>query len=174
MTRIHVALLLVCLPLVGHAQMYKCKQADGRTTFQDVECPPGTAGTKILSAVPKTPEVMSIIADSQGHFHAGVMINDVRVDGVIDTGATLVSMSVATARSMGIPVAGSRVGRAQTANGIITTFNRVVPLVRIGGIDLYDVEISITANSPTLIGMNVLRRLKVSEENGQMTLSKQW
>jgi aspartyl protease family protein len=118
------------------------------------------------------PQTMSLIADSRGHFHSSLTINGVEVQGVIDTGATLVSISTATASAMGIPLEGGHAGRSQTANGAINMLSKVMPSVRIGNIVLENVEISISANTPTLIGMSVLSRLKIREENGQMVLSK--
>ena len=118
------------------------------------------------------PQTMTLNADSHGHFRTGITINGVEVVGLIDTGASLVSISAPTANAMGITVAGSHAARSQTANGIIMTFNQLVPTVRIGSIALDNVEIAITPNSPTLIGMSILNRLHMSEANGQMILSK--
>ena len=43
------AAIMACLPLLAHAQGYKCKQADGSTSYQDHACAAGTASS---SAVP--------------------------------------------------------------------------------------------------------------------------
>jgi aspartyl protease family protein len=118
------------------------------------------------------PQVLTMNADPHGHFHTGVSINGVEVMGVIDTGATLLTMSAATANSMGITTEGSQMAGAVTANGNITTFNKMVPTVRIGDIVLDNVEIAISEKSPTLIGMSVLKRLNITESNGQMILSR--
>ncbi|MCK9387639.1 MAG: TIGR02281 family clan AA aspartic protease [Sulfuritalea sp.] len=119
------------------------------------------------------PQFLSLIADSRGHFHSSLTINGVTVVGVIDTGASTVAMSVATANLMRIPLAGSTLGRSQTANGNVGTLNKVVPSIRVGNsIILDNVEIAILPNTPTLIGMSVLRRLKVSAAGGQMVLSR--
>jgi hypothetical protein len=37
----------VFLPLMAHAQAYKCQQADGSLGFQDLPCQKGTAGSRI-------------------------------------------------------------------------------------------------------------------------------
>jgi len=118
------------------------------------------------------PQVLTLNADSHGHFHIGVSINGVEVIGMIDTGASLLALSQATANSMGITAEGSKVAGAVTANGNITTFNKMVPSVRIGDIVLDNVEISISEKTPTLIGMSVLKRFNITESNGQMILSR--
>ncbi len=44
-----VAAIMACASLLTHAQGYKCKQADGSTSYQDHACAAGTASS---SAVP--------------------------------------------------------------------------------------------------------------------------
>jgi len=45
-------------------------------------------------------------------------------------------------------------------------------MLKIANIELYNVEISITPNVPTLIGMSALSQLSISTASGNMTLSK--
>jgi predicted aspartyl protease len=47
-----------------------------------------------------------------------------------------------------------------------------VPMVRIGNIELYNVDVCITSNSPPLIGMSALSRFTIKQENGQMIMTK--
>ncbi len=47
--RTMVAAIMACASLLAHAQGYKCKQADGSTSYQDHACAAGTASS---SAVP--------------------------------------------------------------------------------------------------------------------------
>jgi Domain of unknown function (DUF4124) len=51
--RILLFALLVFVPLLSHAQAYKCKQANGATSFQDEPCPVGVAAAKL--ALPSAP-----------------------------------------------------------------------------------------------------------------------
>jgi hypothetical protein len=48
-TKISAALMaaFLCIPLLAHAQAYKCKQPDGSLGFQDHPCQVGAAGTAI-------------------------------------------------------------------------------------------------------------------------------
>ena len=47
-TRISWAVwLLLCLPLLAQAGTYKCKQPDGRMSFQDHPCPAGAVATPL-------------------------------------------------------------------------------------------------------------------------------
>jgi hypothetical protein len=40
-----LAVILVCMPWLAHAQGFKCKQADGSTSYQDHACPAGSASS---------------------------------------------------------------------------------------------------------------------------------
>ncbi|MGZ3239780.1 MAG: DUF4124 domain-containing protein [Burkholderiaceae bacterium] len=44
-----LTILFICAPLFAYAQVYKCKQPDGSTTFQDQECPSGATSSQIES-----------------------------------------------------------------------------------------------------------------------------
>lgn len=174
MTRIALTILLACLPLATHAQLYKCKRPDGSSTFQDTACAADASSTKITAPKSGAAQSMTLSADSYGHFHTRISINNVEVQGVIDTGASMVAISAETAHEMGISLAGSKLAVFQTANGSVYSYIKVMPLVKVGEIEMYNVEVSITERSPTLIGMNVLQRFKMSQENGQLILMKQW
>jgi len=47
--RVMLALTLACVPWLAHAQGYKCKQADGTTSYQDHACPSGTASSSAVA-----------------------------------------------------------------------------------------------------------------------------
>ena len=48
-----LSLLLMSFPLVAYAQVYKCKQANGSTSFQEQPCPEGAkSSTLALPAAP--------------------------------------------------------------------------------------------------------------------------
>ena len=40
-----LAVILACVPWLAHAQGFKCRQADGSTSYQDHACPVGTASS---------------------------------------------------------------------------------------------------------------------------------
>lgn len=119
------------------------------------------------------PRVMSLRSDRHGHFFADLTINGVTVrDALIDTGASSIAISTATAGLMGISLEG-KAAQSMTANGVVSGVVKVVPQVRVGQITLKDIRVMILPNvgSP-LIGMSFLRRLKMSAANGQMILSR--
>lgn len=119
------------------------------------------------------PRTMSLVSDPRGHFFADVTINGVTARGMIDTGASGLALGAATAEKMGVSSAGGKAGAASTANGTTSTISKRVPFVKVGVFTLEDVEVAILTNlDQPLIGMNVLRRLRMSSAGGQMTLSQ--
>lgn len=134
---------------------------------------PECAGSNCGADIPGAPQTMSLVSDPQGHYFADLTINGMTVRGMIDTGATSIALDEATAAKMGITAAGGHSGIAQTANGNIGIVTKTVPLVKIGPIALDNVEVSIgTSSHIPLIGMSVLRRLRISAAGGQMVLSR--
>ncbi|WP_176785944.1 retropepsin-like aspartic protease [Propionivibrio dicarboxylicus] len=119
------------------------------------------------------PRVMTLRSGRYGHFFADLTINGVTArDAVIDTGASDVAISTATAGLMGISLQGTET-RASTANGVVAGITKIVPQLRVGQITLKGVRVTILPNlGRPLVGMSFLGRLKMSAAYGQMVLSR--
>jgi clan AA aspartic protease (TIGR02281 family) len=113
-------------------------------------------------------------ADPRGHFHTRLTINNTSTPGMIDTGATLVSLGADTALRLGLIPGKGRRGLSRIANGSTMAVEHVtVPSLYVGGIKLDYVTVSISpSGAPTLIGMSALKSLKVDVASNRMTLSK--
>lgn len=120
-----------------------------------------------------SPRVMTLRSGRYGHFFADLTINGVTVrDAMIDTGASTIAISTATAGLMGISLEGTAT-QSRTANGVVSGIIKIVPQVRVGQITLKDILVMILPNVGTpLIGMSFLGRLKMSAAHGQMILSR--
>lgn len=107
------------------------------------------------------------------HFYAPVTINGLTREGVIDTGATLVSMSAETARYFGIDHSQGTAGMAETANGISNIRIVTVASIDVAGITLENIPVAVgDSKHPILIGMAFLKHLRTSIEGGTLTLSR--
>jgi aspartyl protease family protein len=97
----------------------------------------------------------------------------VTVNGMIDTGASLVSMSAQVARQLGIVYANGRPMTMTTANGTIRAQTVTAREVTVGSITLRDVAVAVSeGDMPLLIGMSFLRRLEMEIQGSSMTLSQ--
>ena len=117
----------------------------------------------------------SLIADRRGHFLAEAIINRRPIDVLVDTGASSVAMSRSTARRLGVRVRRSDfVHTANTANGRIDMAVATLDRVRVGGVELRDVEAAVLPDGAldgVLLGMSFLGRLdSFRVEGGRLLL----
>ncbi len=105
-----------------------------------------------------------------GHFWAPVTLNGVETRMLVDSGATLTTLSVDTAQRAGLsPTPGLAPIFARTGNGIVQARPASVDELRLGGLTATDLAVAI---SPSLgpidiLGMNVLVRLASWRVEGQ-------
>lgn len=115
-------------------------------------------------------------ADSGGHFTTQGLINGRPVTLLVDTGATSVAMGVADAERIGLNYKGARQLRVNTANGSTTGWPVKLNAVRLGDIEVYDVDAIVTPNSMpyVLLGNSFLSRFQMNRNNDQMVLVKRY
>jgi aspartyl protease family protein len=111
-----------------------------------------------------------------GHFRVAAIINGKTVDGVIDTGATFVSMSIAEAQRLGIDYLKGQKGMSSTANGVVPTYLVRLRSVRIRDVEVFDVQASVTTGQlpVVLLGNSFLSRFKMVRDSDQLTLTRRY
>jgi len=115
-------------------------------------------------------------AASGGHFLTQGAINGRAVQFMVDTGATSVSMGVPDADRIGLNYKAGQLARSSTANGTITIWTVKLNSVRIGDVEVYDVDASVVpAGMPfVLLGNSFLNRFQMKRENDQMVLERRY
>ena len=113
-------------------------------------------------------------ADPRGHFVVNAVINGVTLLGVIDTGATHVSMGMDHARQLGLDLRGAQRGMSQTANGAVPVYLVTLGSVQIGDIVLRNVSGSVSESGApmVLVGMGFLKNVEMRRSGSTMTLSR--
>lgn len=115
-----------------------------------------------------------LAADGRGHWVAEFRMNGVRVEGLVDTGATLVALNRSTAARLGIrPASSDFVHEVGTANGRTRAAAATIDEIEIGRIRVRDVEavvIEDAALSVTLVGMSFLSKLSRFQADGKSLL----
>ena len=125
---------------------------------------------------PQTSEhEIALPANAMGHYTADVMLNGQSVPMLIDTGATYVSLSAATAERIGlVPPPGARRMRMQTANGVAFATQVSLDSVELGPIFVPGVQAIVmdrSAGDVNLLGMSMLGRLSgVEQRSGYLHL----
>lgn len=107
----------------------------------------------------------------QGHYLAMGRINGERVEFLLDTGASDVSIPIGVAQKAGLK-RGLAVNY-QTANGTITAYQTKIPVLALGNISLHDVRASINPHmqgDTILLGMSFLKHLEFTQSGNTLIL----
>ncbi|HTT80980.1 MAG TPA: TIGR02281 family clan AA aspartic protease [Stellaceae bacterium] len=121
----------------------------------------------------EAPTAQVFPADAQGHVYIDALVNGAPVHFLVDTGATLVSLTLRDAQAAGIDAGAlAYTVRTSTANGIDEAAPVVLHEVSIGQMPVYDVHALVHRNlGISLLGESYLTRLRSYDmQNGQLTL----
>jgi len=122
-------------------------------------------------------QTATLAADPRGHFFADAVINGQPMRFVVDTGASVVVLMAADATRMGIDWRKGRPAPMQTANGATTGYLVKLQSVRVGGIELQNVDgvvIEQGLGSFGLLGMSFLNRLEMRRDGEKMELIRRF
>jgi len=145
---------------------------------EDERLDPAPSVVEAAASPPPAPaarRTIHLTADEDGHFRADARFNGRSESVLVDTGATYVAISDATARRLGVRVGPSDFRyTAQTANGPMPVAMARIDRLTLGGVEVRDVEAMVAkgdALGTTLLGMSFLKKLKrFAVENGRLTL----
>jgi aspartyl protease family protein len=117
-----------------------------------------------------------ITAETGGHFFVSGLINGHTVRFIVDTGATSVSLSEAEANRIGLDYKNGKLSYSNTANGIAIVHKVQLASIRIGDVQVYNVDATVLpASIPyVLLGNSFLERFQMRRENDQMTLDRRY
>jgi aspartyl protease family protein len=125
----------------------------------------GSGGTRVV-----------LSAGSGGHFMSQGQINGQSVHMVVDTGASLVSLSAQEAQRLGLNYQAGQMVQMSTANGVIPAWRIKLAALRVGDVLVYDVDsvVSSGAMPYVLLGNSFLARFQMTRNNDQMVLEKRY
>jgi aspartyl protease family protein len=137
--------------------------------------PPSTSAAQVLTVLrPSSNRTLVYRSDRRGHFSLTAAVNGAPIRLVVDTGASLVALTLDDASAAGI-------GRSelvfnqitQTANGRVRFAPVLLREIRIGQLSIDNVQAAVIENlDQSLLGMSFLRRLKSFEmREGALTIS---
>ena len=122
-------------------------------------------------------EVVTLSADSRGHFITDGAVNGVHVRFLVDTGATLVAIPAADATRLGVDYRKGRRAISQTANGPVPFWLVKLDSVTLGGVTLTNVDGAVHEGGGldiALLGMSFLNRTEMRREGPNLTLTKRY
>ena len=117
-----------------------------------------------------------LLESGGGHFITAGQINGRAVQFMVDTGATSIAMSTFDAERAGINYKTGQPVRMSTANGESMGYRIKLNSVRIGDVELYEVDAVVTPQPMpfVLLGNSFLTRFQMKRENNLMTLDKRY
>lgn len=113
---------------------------------------------------------------SGGHFHADGSVNGRSTVFMVDTGATAVAMGASEAERLGLDYKSGQPVRLSTANGVAVGWRVKLATVRIGDVQVRDVDAVVGPQSMPyiLLGNSFLNRFRMRRDNDQMVLERRW
>ncbi len=168
-------LLLLCLPIVAHAEVFKCK-TDSGIVYSEKPCVaaalPYKAGRVSISEGDAA-SMLTVPRDATGRFSVQGEIDGYSTRFLIDTGANVTTIFGNVAHQLGIKSC-VPVGVSHTAGGDVAACRIKVSRLSFGGFKFTNVFVVLNpvAQGDVLIGQDLLASVKVHQENGVMTLSR--
>jgi aspartyl protease family protein len=138
--------------------------------------PPGASTAPTANADPVSGGSLVVIEpDARGHFHVEGAIDGRRLDFIVDTGASVVTLTESDAARLGFHAAPRDfVAQLKTANGTVRGAPVRLGMVEIGGLMLRNVTAVVLpdeALSENLLGLSFLSRLHRFEyRDGRLVL----
>lgn len=119
---------------------------------------------------------VTLQADGQGHYMVSGQINGGAVRMLLDTGATSVALPASEATRLGINYKAGRASYVNTANGMVPVYVVKLNTIKVGDIELNQVEGVVQEQGLPLIllGMSFLNRTEMRREGDQMVLTKRY
>ena len=114
---------------------------------------------------------VTLLQNRQGHYIADGKIQGVWTTFVVDTGATNISIPAEQAELIGLSKGYPE--RTRTANGDITVYKVTLESVKLGAIELKNVQAHINPHmkgKAVLLGMSFLKHLEMNQKDGKLTL----
>lgn len=112
---------------------------------------------------------------SGGHFFAQGTVNGKPIQFMVDTGATTVALGAEDAKRMGIDYQKGRPVRMGTANGMAQGWLVKLSSVKIGDVEVFEVEAIVGPNMPyALLGNSFLSRFNMNRSSDQMVLERRY
>ncbi len=124
---------------------------------------------------PRIPSTLAVAADYRGHYIVHPSVDNYRIKMMVDTGASIVALTAADARALGIKSdASTRKMMLSTANGMVAGFRTTLREIRLGDIVVRNVDAVVLperALSMSLLGNSFLSKLQGYEvQTGRMVL----
>lgn len=148
-------------------------EIDGRRHTLRVGDAPATVGGAVT---PTRGHRIVLPVTTGGHFITAGAINGRPVNFMVDTGASNVAIGTMEAQRLGIDYRKGQPGQTSTANGVVPNWRVKLASVRIGDVEVYDVDASVLPTSMpyVLLGNSFLGRFDLKRTHDQLVLDRRY
>jgi aspartyl protease family protein len=117
-----------------------------------------------------------VAADSRGHYVLDGQVNGGAVRFVLDTGASVVSLSADDASRLNLDYRNAPIANLNTANGVVQARRVTLRTVKVGSISVNNVEAVVveTPGMPALLGMSFLNRMNMRRDGEMLTITQRY
>ena len=120
----------------------------------------------------------TLTADARGHFFTTAAVNGISIRFIVDTGASMVTLSATDAKRAGVAYLSAPRGLLQTANGVVAAYRVKLDTVRLGPITLHNVDgVVVETNAlggAGLLGLSFLNRTEMRRDGDTMTPTRRY
>ena len=124
----------------------------------------------------RAPQV-TLSRNDRGQFIAGAQVNGGAISFLVDTGANVIAIPGSEARRIGLDFSKGGKGIAQTANGPAPIYRIKLDSVKVGDIELLNVDAVVMDGgglAQPLLGMSFLDRVEMRRDGDKMTLMRRF
>lgn len=154
--------------------IFKCVN-DGKVSYTEKPCKSGAVSIKndFVSIVEATPNIATVINGANGVYSVVGSVNSQPTEFLIDTGASKTTLTGELAFRLGIQTC-QTVGQVNTANGLTGVCRITVSNLSFAGFNYSNIDVYVSPNmkGASLIGNDLTSKLKMTQNNGVMTISR--
>lgn len=177
------------LKIDGHSKMLRAGQSHGGVTLLEADSRKAVVEingqrqevgvSQRISGTFTQPEQKSvrIPRDSLMQYNVQATLNGRLMQVMVDTGANVVAMNSAHARSLGIDFESGQSSQVQTAAGVVPAWIVTLDSLDVGGIRVDHVQASVVEGAfpaTILLGMSYLKHVEMREKDGILLLSRSY
>lgn len=165
--------VLLFLPGMSWATTYKCVD-QGHVVYATSPCGENSQILPFNDDQAISQGKLTLHMDMNHGYRAPGTVNGFAVSFVVDTGASNTTISKRVAEASGIHGC-IATGYTSTANGVVSKCVVTVPEITFGNFHIKNLTVSVlpNLNIDGLLGMDVLHRMKIHQEDGVMYISSQ-
>jgi aspartyl protease family protein len=169
----HILCVLLLLPGMSWAATYKCVDQD-RVVYSATPCGEKAQLLQYRDGQAISKGTLTLHLDASRSYRTPGAVNGYAVTFVVDTGASSTTISQRVAEAAGIHSC-TGAGYSATANGVVRRCVATIPEITFGAFHIKNLVVAILPNMNVdgLLGMDVLRRLKIQQLDDEMYISSQ-